>query len=142
VARMDRKYPQQERGQVPPGHSVSCHRLFGWCAACPGFLLSDEVVAWRSWASARVIGAMTFDAPQAATMAGCTCSGSRTMHRPSCGLFDGTKEAFDEALADSDRRAQAFSAGLTAYRERLMAPWPDSPQTSDLPDLYVPVDDD
>ncbi len=48
--RLDRKTPRQEPHEVPEGHSVPAHGLFGWCAACPGHLLSDEIVAWRQFA--------------------------------------------------------------------------------------------
>lgn len=32
---------------APPGHSHGAHRLFGWCAHCPGRNADMEVHAWR-----------------------------------------------------------------------------------------------
>lgn len=49
--RLDGKSAPQEPGEVPVGHSVVAHRVFGWCAACRGKLSSDEIVEWRAWAA-------------------------------------------------------------------------------------------
>jgi hypothetical protein len=32
---------------APPGHSRSAHRVHGFCSACPGVELWEELVAWR-----------------------------------------------------------------------------------------------
>lgn len=43
-----------DRGPVPTpfelsaGHSRVAHEAFGWCAACKGHTLVDELVAWRN----------------------------------------------------------------------------------------------
>ncbi|MFM9594090.1 hypothetical protein ACKI16_23935 [Streptomyces scabiei] len=38
---------------APPGHSRSAHRVHGYCAACPGIQLWEELVAWRALENAR-----------------------------------------------------------------------------------------
>lgn len=47
---------RQRAGQTPTpfelsaGHSRAAHHVLGWCAACSGRTLADEVVEWREWA--------------------------------------------------------------------------------------------
>jgi hypothetical protein len=38
---------------APPGHSRSAHRVHGFCSACPGIELWEELVAWRRRENAR-----------------------------------------------------------------------------------------
>lgn len=47
--------------QVPHGHGVSAHMLFGECAACPGVSFADELVSWRRWARDRIDTLITLD---------------------------------------------------------------------------------
>ncbi len=57
------------RTDVPPGHSVSAHRLLGFCCTCPKRSAVEELTAWRAtgqqhlsaWREA-VIGTGTHDA--------------------------------------------------------------------------------
>lgn len=39
---------------VPAGHGITAHTLFGWCSACPGRTVLDELTEWRSWAYMKV----------------------------------------------------------------------------------------
>lgn len=32
---------------APLGHSVSAHRVYGWCSHCRGHGPGEELVAWR-----------------------------------------------------------------------------------------------
>jgi hypothetical protein len=40
--------------QIPPGHSVSAHLLFGQCCHCRGVQMAGEVALWRTWARTRI----------------------------------------------------------------------------------------
>ncbi|MER7842199.1 hypothetical protein ABTY98_41550 [Streptomyces sp. NPDC096040] len=33
--------------KAPPGHSITAHQVHGWCAACSGVELWEELHAWR-----------------------------------------------------------------------------------------------
>ncbi|MEV0822517.1 hypothetical protein [Nonomuraea rubra] len=38
------------RERTPLGHSLSSHRVFGWCSHCADHTPAEELVAWRVWA--------------------------------------------------------------------------------------------
>lgn len=42
---------------APPGHSLIAHQVHGWCSACPGVELWEEVHAWRERERAQVVDA-------------------------------------------------------------------------------------
>lgn len=43
-----RKSGPRVEESAPPGHSVAGHRVFGWCALCPGRSRAKELTAWRA----------------------------------------------------------------------------------------------
>jgi hypothetical protein len=49
---------------VPLGHSISAHRIHGWCSCCAGHSLAEEVCAWQAWAYPR-LGVLLEEAPRA-----------------------------------------------------------------------------
>lgn len=42
---------------APPGHSIIAHQVHGWCSACPGVELWEELHAWRQRERATLIDA-------------------------------------------------------------------------------------
>lgn len=39
---------------VEAPHGITPHGVFGWCAACPGRTMADELAEWRAWACAQL----------------------------------------------------------------------------------------
>jgi hypothetical protein len=126
MSRLDGRTPPQRPDEVPAGHAVSAHAVFGWCAAEPGKLLADEVVAWRSFAGAlagRLAGGPpAVPIPRAVSaVEGCTCSGGGEHHAARCAVWELPAEVFVARVAAAKDRTGAFAAGVQALWETIGA---------------------